>query len=58
MELAGAILAIGDDALEFFHTTVSAAEILLGDGFAWSIPPDLGFFLFTVENIALGKFLK
>lgn len=37
MEFAGAILAMGDDALEFFHVTVPAAGILLGGGFVWSL---------------------
>lgn len=36
MEFAGAILAMGDDALGFFHATVPAAGVLLGGGFVWS----------------------
>lgn len=37
MEFATAIIAMGDDALEFFNITVPAAGILLSGGFVWSL---------------------
>lgn len=36
MEFATAIIAMGDDALEFFNITVPAAGVLLSGGFVWS----------------------
>ena len=37
MEFGAAIIAIGDDALEFFNITVPVATILLGGTFIWSL---------------------
>ena len=50
MEFATAIIAIGDDALEFLNITVPVATILLGVTFIWSLVSAVSMLKSNIEK--------